>query len=52
MGLDISFGQADQYYTELAKEAHIDILEANIMKLNAQMGQILNEADYMKVVSF
>lgn len=48
VGLEISFGQADQYYAELAKEAHIDVLEANIMKLNAQMGQILNEADYMK----
>lgn len=48
MGLAISFGQADQYYAELAKEAHIDALEATIMKLNAQMGQILNEADYMK----
>lgn len=48
VGLAISFGQADQYYAELAKEAHIDVLEATIMKLNAQMGQILNEADYMK----
>jgi len=48
VGLSISFGQADQYYAELAKEAHIDALEATIMKLNAQMGQILNEADYMK----
>jgi hypothetical protein len=49
VGIDITYGQADAYYEELAKEAHIDILEANIMKLTAQMGQILNEADYMKV---
>lgn len=49
MGIDITYGQADAYYEELAKEAHIDILEANIMKLTAQMAQILNEADYMKV---
>jgi hypothetical protein len=45
----VSFGQANSYYEELAKEAHIDVLEAQIMKLNAQMAQILSEADYMKV---
>ena len=38
VGLEISFGQADQYYAELAKEAHLDVLEATIMKLNAQVG--------------
>lgn len=49
IGIDISYGQADAYYEELAREAHIDVLEATIMKLTAQMSQILNEADYMKV---
>ncbi len=48
VGLEVLFGKSDEYFADLAKEAHIDVLEAGIMKLNAQMGQILNEADYMK----
>ncbi|TFJ88276.1 hypothetical protein NSK_000625 [Nannochloropsis salina CCMP1776] len=48
VGLEVTYGKSDAYYADLAKEAHIDLLEASIMHLNAQMGQILNEADYMK----
>jgi hypothetical protein len=48
IGLEVRYGKPEAFYTDLAKEAHIDLLEASIMRLNAQMGQILNEADYMK----
>lgn len=47
--MDIGYGQADAYYEELKKEAHLDALEASIMKLYSQMAQIISEADYMKV---
>ena len=49
IGIDISYGESERYYEDLAREAHIDQLEANIMKLNKQMSQVLNEADFMKV---
>ncbi|KAH8077303.1 hypothetical protein JL720_10021 [Aureococcus anophagefferens] len=38
----------DKYYSEMASENHMDRLQVEVVKLNDELAEILNEADYMK----
>ena len=48
--LDIAVerGHGDRYYAQMASEHHMDRLQVEVVKLNDELAEILNEADYMK----
>ena len=46
--LEVERGHGDQYYSEMASENHMDRLQVEVVKLNDELAEILNEADYMK----
>ena len=50
MRLDIAVerGHGDRYYAQMASEHHMDRLQVEVVKLNDELAEILNEADYMK----
>ena len=41
-------GNGDRYYAQMAAENHMDRLQVEVVKLNDELAEILNEADYMK----
>ena len=48
LDLSIDLGLGDRYYDELANTNKMDELQLQVVKLNDELAQILNEADYMK----
>mmetsp|Transcript_21732 Transcript_21732/g.66882 ORF Transcript_21732/g.66882 Transcript_21732/m.66882 type:complete len:217 (-) Transcript_21732:137-787(-) len=47
-GLEVERGNGDRYYAQMAAENHMDRLQVEVVKLNDELAEILNEADYMK----
>ena len=48
VNLEIERGHGQKYYAEMASENKMDRLQVEVVKLNDELAEILNEADYMK----
>jgi hypothetical protein len=48
VALEIERGHGQKYYAEMASEHKMDRLQVEVVKLNDELAEILNEADYMK----
>ena len=48
VNLEIEPGHGQKYYAEMASENKMDRLQVEVVKLNDELAEILNEADYMK----
>ena len=46
--LEVERGHGATYYSEMASENNMDKLQLEVVKLNDELAEILNEADYMK----
>eukprot|EP00640_Fibrocapsa_japonica_P006440 CAMPEP_0113941206 /NCGR_PEP_ID=MMETSP1339-20121228/7181_1 /TAXON_ID=94617 /ORGANISM="Fibrocapsa japonica" /LENGTH=182 /DNA_ID=CAMNT_0000945291 /DNA_START=141 /DNA_END=689 /DNA_ORIENTATION=+ /assembly_acc=CAM_ASM_000762 len=46
--LDYVLGYTEEYYEELALKGHLNKFQMMVLKLEDRLGQMLNEADFMK----
>lgn len=46
--LEVERGHGDAYYARMAADNKMDKLQVEVVKLNDELAEILNEADYMK----